>query len=89
MTLSVHLTEVFFLIMISEESAGRHKVAPADGMEMVSRFIMPRRHASAKTYGYASDDMKLPSISAIRMCVCPGMIGHAFIIIDEASVVVE
>ena len=89
MTFSVHLTGVFFLVRIAEESAGRHSVAPADGIAVVSRFIMPRRHASAKTWGYASDDIKLPIISAIRMCVCPGVIGHEFIIIVEMSVAVE
>ncbi len=89
MILLVHLTGVFFLVVIAEESAGRHSVAPADGMAMVLWFIMPRRHASAKMWGYTSDDRKLPNISAIIMWVCPGMIGHAFIILDEASVVVE
>ncbi len=89
MTFSVHRTGVFFLIMIAEESAGRHIVAPADGMAMVSLFTMPRRHASAKMWGYTSDEIKLPIISAIRTRVCPCVIGQAEMIAFEVSDEVE
>ena len=89
MIFSVHLTGVFFLIWIVEESAGRHSVAPADGMAVVSLFIMPRRHASAKMWGYTSDEKKLPIISAIIMRLRPCTIGHALIIFSEVSDEVE